>query len=497
MPDADHVAVQTISAKDFASNFAASQADADKVAQVLRPFGLKVEEVSLTTRSMRVSGTVAAMEAAFHPNLGIYESAEQGTFRDRQADYQIPKELKGIVTAVLGLGQRQVARRRSGASLKKKAGLPLAPLTPADLEQRYSFPPGDAKDQKIAIAEFGGGYFSSDVAAYCTKFGRATPVVNAISVNAPAYTLQQIRQLPSPQRSDELDASIEVMMDVEIIAGLCPAAQISVYFATFDQKGWVDLLNRVILDKPVALSISWGLAEDDTSWSPAARTAINQALNAAAALGITVCVASGDDGSGDQETDGRAHVDFPASSPFVLSVGGTMITGSAANTNEQVWWESPGRRTQSGGGATGGGVSVFFPRPQWQNVKVASLNGGSIDGRIMPDVAALAGPPLYDLVFLGGDAPNGGTSASAPLWAALIARIDAILPASKRQRFLTPLLYQTVSGGKPLGRTTSHDITVGNNGSHPKPGVGYKARMGYDAVTGWGTPIGTALLAGL
>ncbi len=265
------------------------------------------------------------------------------------------------------------------------------------------------------------------------------------------------------------------------------------YFATFDQKGWIDLLNQVVAGnpaKPVALSISWGLAEDDPSWSEGARNAINDSLQAAAMLGITVSVAAGDDGSGDQMTDGRAHVDFPSSSPFVLSVGGTMITQAA----ETVWWQSPGRRTRKGGGATGGGVSVFFNRPAWQNVNVTSLNSGSIDGRVIPDVAALAGPPFYDLTFQSQDQPNGGTSASAPLWAALIARINALLPPTKQQQFLTPLLYQNGSDGQPRGASGCIDITTGQNPSRPSPGTGYKAGKGYDAVSGWGAPDGKKLL---
>jgi len=109
----------------------------------------------------------------------------------------------------------------------------------------------------------------------------------------------------------------------------------------------------------------------------------------------------------------------------------------------------------------------------------------------------LAGPPLYDLVFVGQPAPNGGTSASTPLWAALIARINATLPPSKQQRFLTPLLYQNGNNGQPVGKNSSHDITVGNNASHPEPGKGYKAKSGFDAVTGWGVPDGVKLLNSL
>ncbi len=135
-----------------------------------------------------------------------------------------------------------------------------------------------------------------------------------------------------------------------------------------------------------------------------------------------------------------------------------------------------------------------FDRPQWQSVTVKSLNKGSIDGRVMPDVAALAGDPLYDLTFLGKSQPNGGTSASAPLWAALVARINAKLPASKQQRFLTPLLHQKSNNGQPVGKLSSRDVTSGNNASDPQPGKGYKAGVGFDAVRGWGVPDGVKLL---
>lgn len=139
----------------------------------------------------------------------------------------------------------------------------------------------------------------------------------------------------------------------------------------------------------------------------------------------------------------------------------------------------------------------MFPRPKWQNVQVRSVNTGGIDGRVLPDVAALAGPPLYDLIFLGRDFPNGGTSASTPLWAALVARINANIAASKKQRFLPPLLYQSGANGKPRGEVACHDITAGQNASYPEPGVGYQASTGFDAVTGWGVPDGAQLLKSL
>jgi len=488
---------ETLTPQELAEKFGARQQDADKVAKSLKKFGLKVDSVSLATRSMSVSGTAAAMEAAFKPGLAVMRSPDQGEYRGRQGTLQIPIELKGVVTGVFGLDERQMARRKSISGQPAHAAGTLSPLTPADLEQRYNFPPGDGAGQSIAIAEFGGGYFADDTAAYCRKFQLPVPTVKTVAVDAPAFTLEQILALPPMQRKEQFDTSIEVMMDVQIIAGLCPKADISVYFSTFDQGGWVDLLNAVIAAKPAVLSISWGLAEDDTGWSANAIAAISDRLNAARLLGITTCVSSGDDGSGDQIDDGHAHVDFPASSPFVLGVGGTMLMKAGRNVKEVTWWESPGRRTNSGGGATGGGVSALFPRPDWQNIHVKSLNSGAIDGRVVPDVSALAGAPFYDLIFLGRPQPNGGTSASAPLWAALIARINAKLPPAKQQRFLTPLLYQNGGARQPIGKIASRDVTSGNNASKPQPGTGYKAGPGYDAATGWGVPDGIKLLNSL
>ena len=116
---------------------------------------------------------------------------------------------------------------------------------------------------------------------------------------------------------------------------------------------------------------------------------------------------------------------------------------------------------------------------------------------MVPDVSALAGDPLYDLIFVGKPQPNGGTSASTPLWAALLARINATLSPARQQRFVTPLLYQKGGNGQSVGKSSSRDITSGNNASNPQPGKGYKAGPGFDAVTGWGVPDGVKLLDAL
>jgi kumamolisin len=485
-----------LSRDEFQRDYAASADDIATVKQTLERFGLRIEQESALSRSVIVSGTAGQIEEAFRPGLGIYRSAGQGKFRGREGEVQVPVELDGIVTGVFGLDQRRVARRsnsggQAGDQAAGQAGGQAhcagpKPFGPAELESHYRFPAAARVDETIAIAEFGGGLFDDDLAAFCARYGRPCPRPTVAPLGLKPLSRADISALPQAKRELAQAESREVTMDVEIVAGLCPGAHIIVYFATFDQKGLVDVLNAVISGNPAAavvLSVSWGLAEDGPGWSKAALTAINERLQAASVMGITVCAASGDDGASDQVHDGRVHVHFPASSPYVLAVGGTMLDGE----EELVWWEDPGEGTAGGrGGSSGGGVSVEFPRPPWQTVPVASLNPDSIAGRIVPDVAALAGSPNYELVIDGRLAPTGGTSAATPLWAALSARITALRRSRASPAFLAPLLYKA---GCRLAFT---DITRGcNRTPHVR---GYKATTGYDAPSGWGVPDGQAVL---
>jgi kumamolisin len=247
---------------------------------------------------------------------------------------------------------------------------------------------------------------------------------------------------------------------------------------------------------PSVVSISWGWAENQpfnaagVIWSPAAIDHCNASFLAAAHLGITVCVSTGDDGAEAQMQDGRAHVNFPATSPYVLAVGGTTLhvrknSEGSPNVTEVVWNDGPGS-------GTGGGVSDITPVPAWQKGKVpASINHGHFAGRAIPDVAANADPATGYLTMSGGQMQTvGGTSASAPLWASLIVRINALL--GKRVGNFNALLYSKLG---PAG--TLRDITVGNNDTDGLLDGSFKAGPGWDACTGWGVPDGAKLLAAL
>jgi kumamolisin len=207
-------------------------------------------------------------------------------------------------------------------------------------------------------------------------------------------------------------------------------------------------------------------------------TAFDSAFQAAVAMGITVCVASGDNGSSDGVSDGANHVDFPASSPHVLACGGTSLQASGnAITAETVWNDG------AQGGAGGGGVSAVFPVPSWQNglqVAMTSGNPQALANRGVPDVSGDADPETgYDVRIDGTNTVIGGTSAVAPLWAGLIARINAARPNGS-VGFINPQLYASPD--------VFNDITSGNNGA-------YKAAKGWDACTGLGTPVGVKVAA--
>lgn len=497
LPGPDEFVGQTMTFKELKVEFGAKEEDVKYVEKYLVKQELNVQEVSLVTRSMCVSGTAKAMKKVFEvDDCAIYHSPTQAAHRSRQGKIHIPKELEGLVTGVFGLDQQRVAHPWSGAPVSPCYRIASSPLGPKDIEELYNFPAGDGEGQSIAIAEFGGCCLGNDVIAYCNNFRLPNPYpyVHVIQVDDAPYTLQDILAIPDPTpRRDALEESAEVTMDAEIIAGLCPKANISIYFSTFDERGWVDLLDRVITADPipVALSISWGSAEDDKDdkWSSMGIDAINDRLNLARLLGITTCVSSGDDGCMCGVDDRKAHVSFPSSSPYVLAVGGTMLEQSG---EEVAWWDDPypGR----GEGATGGGVSTVNRRPAWQNVQVASINQTTFDGRVVPDVSALAGRPYYDLWILNLPWPGGKTSGSAPVWAALMARITASLPPNKPQRFLTPLLYKGLANGKTVGEASCRDIISGSNAC-PGAGLkGYQSGPGFDAVTGWGVPDGMELL---
>jgi kumamolisin len=458
-----------ISQQEFSEKYGADPASFDHLRDFAHKHGLTVDEgaSSLARRTMVMRGPANKMEAAFGVTLNDYQK-EGKKFHSYVGTISMLQEYAEPVEAVLGLDNHQIAMPHYRLLDKKRKseakGQPsqMASFNPPQVAQLYNFPMGpNGAGQTIGILELGGGYNASDLSTYFTSLGIAEPRVTAVSVDG------------ATNSPNDPNADGEVALDIEVAGSIAPGANIAVYFTTNTSQGFLDALTTAIHDTangpPSVISISWGSAE--SNWTAQSMTAFDEACQSAAALGITITVASGDNGSSDGGSGN--NVDFPASSPHVLGCGGTeLIAANNAIQQEVVWNDQPQ------GGASGGGVSSFFPIPPWQMKANVPKPPTSSGGRGVPDVAGDASPETgYNVLYDGQTAVVGGTSAVAPLWAALIALLNQ--QNGSNIGFANLALYQNAENG-------FNDITQGNNGS-------YSAGPGWDPCTGLGSPNGNQL----
>ncbi|QYD71694.1 S53 family peptidase [Paraburkholderia edwinii] len=459
--------------KTFASKFGTSSEDCKKVHAFAAAHGLKVVREAPQSHLMVLTGTVAHFQKAFDVKLDVYTHPKYGRYRGRTGPVHVPDELEGIVTAVLGLDNRPQARPHFHVRDEKDATgdepQPIA-FNPLQLASHYKFPRGDGRGQCIGILELGGGYREKDLQAYFSLLGVPMPEVVAVSVGGAT----------NDPDHDPQGADVEVALDIEVCGAVAPAAKIAVYFAKNTDADFIEALTTAIHDdvnQPSVISISWGEAEAGSTHQFTTR--FNEALQMAALLGITVFASAGDAGSHDAGPDKPDTVDFPASSPFALACGGTRIDEHDDGAEAEVVWNDGAK-----GGATGGGISTRFERPVWQDgLSVSRTKGDAIalTHRGVPDVAGDASPASGYFVIVGGRVGVvGGTSAVAPLWAGLVARINGIKGAPLG--FVTPRLYRQAGVCK--------DIRHGNNG-------GFASGKGWDACTGIGVPNGDAIARAL
>lgn len=455
-----------LSREEYAAAHGASDADVEAVTRFADRYGLKVGEVNRGRRSVELSGPISSVSAAFGTKVGDYRSMTGARFHTPEGGLTVPAELDGVVTGVFGLDERPQAqphfRPRSGPSVQ---------YTAPQVAAAYDFPTGvNGTGECVALVELGGGFNEEDINTYFQNLGLPVPTVEAVSV------LGAQNKPGNPNGPDG-----EVMLDIEVAGGVAPGATIAVYFAPNTDQGFLDAVTTAIHDttrRPSVVSVSWGSAESE--WSSQAMQQMEQAFQAAAAMAVTVTVASGDNGSSDGVTDGQAHVDFPASAPHALGCGGTrMLLTNGQISSETVWNDSPGSD------ASGGGISAVFPVPSYQQDAhiPPSANASHATGRGVPDVCGDADPDTGYTVLVDGQTTTiGGTSAVAPLWAGLVALLNQSL--GEPVGFLQTFLYS------PAGVGTLHDITSGTNGA-------YSAGPGWDACTGLGSPDGAKILAGL
>jgi kumamolisin len=449
---------EQVSREAFAERYGADPADVERVEAFAREHGLEVAEASPERRTVVLAGTLAQLQDAFGASLALYRH-DGGTYRGRTGALTVPQEVAPAIESVLGLDDRPAARAHFR---RVEAAAATAGFAPKDLASLYGFPEGDGSGRTVALIELGGGFTTADLTTYWREQGISpAPQVTAVSVDGAQST---------PDGPDGADG--EVMLDIEVVGSIAPAAHIAVYFAPNTTAGFLDAITTAIHDtarRPSVISISWGQAEDN--WTAQARSSYDAAFQDAATVGVTICVAAGDDGSADNVGDGQAHVDFPSSSPNVVACGGTKLTASGTTIASEIVWNEPDH------GATGGGVSRFFALPDYQSgAHVPDQSDTGKPGRGVPDVAGNADPLTgYRIRVDGTETTIGGTSAVAPLWAGLLARIGG------DPGFVNAKLYAA---------GVLRDITSGSNGA-------YDAASGWDACTGLGSPDGAKVAAAL
>lgn len=504
MPDAGEIAGvpfaerQPLSDEDFAAKYGAHPDDIAAVQKFLRDEGLDIVETNAAARTIIATGTVAQMNKAFAVDLGHYTAdvAMHGrrsqpvneSYRGREGFIHVPQNLAGIIVGVFGLDNRTIAKRNS-ADPANTHTIPIPTL-----KALYNFPTNSAAGQTIGIVSLS-GYAINDIHLFFSGLG------------AP-YVMPTVHDVLVFGTNSGHDPYGETTQDIGIAASAANGAAIAVYITNGSQAGWVNMLSRVAHPNPGdpvcgVLSSSWYIADGDDAAtllkegvSSAFVDAVSAAFHDAAIQGITVCIASGDTGSNSKvgaapSGDGRAHVQYPGSDPWVLAVGGTTVGNISGSSFQEFVWNDPSPSDPSHWGTTGGGVSEHFPKPAYQASAgvPASINPGHYVGRGVPDVSANASYNAgYSGLFLNGSPMIGnGTSASAPLWAGFIAMLNAALVT--RLGFVNPIFYSK-------GILGFRDIVPGGGPANNSNGgiAGYPAGAGWDACSGWGSIDGTRML---
>jgi kumamolisin len=415
------------------------------------------QQTDASGNAVVLTGTCSQVRKAFRPDhLGLYQDGAR-SFVARSGHLHLPADLIGDVVAVMGIDQRCRPLPPLYRPLPGITDAGTDAYLPAETAALYNFPGHfDGKGQTIGIIALGGGYEETSLQDYFHRTGvNRTGALTAVSVDGTSN---------NPIMGEDLDHNNrvrEVQLDIEIVGSIAPAANIVVYFAgSQDPSGLIAALRRSITDSihaPTVISVSWHYPEDIASSTyPGALDALGQVLQMAKDAHVTVCVASGDGGAyEDADAATQAVVSVPACSPLVLACGGT---------------SRPRGQLESAWARSGGGFSSHFARPSYQgNVNFTTQRRG------VPDVAALAAPG-YAVLVNSSNEHIGGTSASAPLWAGLIALLNQ--RSGRALGFVNPILYANTDAFT--------DVVTGGNAL-------FQASPGWDPLTGLGCPDGAKI----
>ena len=466
----------------YGTKFGAKPEDYRVVAAWAKAQGLTVGEEFAAHSVMPVSGSVAAVEAAFGVHLTDYKDSTGRVFYNADAAPMLPSSIASRISGVLGLSSInhfEPMLRRLPAGVQPESGGtgPGGSFFAADLRSLYSIPAAPALPANETVALFEqGGFDPNDVKTYLTANNLPKVPVRPRSVDGYGAGI------------DNQGVELEAVLDIDMVIGIHPTvSKVLVYEDGSDSfdVATVDAFAAMASDDTAqTISVSYGA--DEAVQAPAAMQAENTVLTQLVAQGQSVFVSAGDGGAYGSEGNGL-HVEDPGSQPQVVSVGGTTVFtfGQQIYYGEEAW-NDLGR----GAGATGGGVSSVWPIPAYQTPNgesVAVANGGSATNRNVPDVAAVGNPLTGVAVYSalnGGWLIIGGTSVSAPIWASYYSILDGAsrLLGFGQLGFANPALYHLGGYGE------FYDVTDGSNGNTNLFGIpGFNAGYGYDNTTGWGS----------
>lgn len=465
-----------ISTDEFGKRHGASPDEIAAIISFCARNHLKVKDAHIARRQVRITGSVAQFNAAFNLEIHTYERTERklGTYRFRAHDnINIPEELSDFIIGVMGIGDGRRPHHFLDVPVVTNA------LNPIQVLPIYNFI-SDITTTNQTIGIFGTGLLENDYVLTMNAWG---------FIDLPKITNIYVDEGTNP------GGSAEGTVDVATAAAFGPAGvnlvvyypndSISTYFA--------DVVSRMVHPEPGdpicdILSFSVGYSGDIEA-DPSFMESIDQFFEDAAAQSITVFISSGDNGSQNNSGvsgDGGVFLTYPAGSAWVTAVGGTVLgcasgTIGTSNFQEWVWNDDP---TTAGYGASGGGISTYWPVPSYQaSVTLpVSLNTGGT-GRGVPDIAGNASPQSCYLFYVNGSAEQiGGTSVSTPMYAGQMASINTQI--GKNAGFINPSLYKVGSGSSSIRDIVTASGSANNNATSITPG--YPVTVGWDACTGLG-----------
>lgn len=505
-----------LSPQAFADKYSPSAADATAVANFLRAAGLRVTGIAPNRLLIDASGSVGQVEQALGITIGRYQLGNT-TYFAPDRDPMLPDNIAPLVQNIGGLdsffrmtshvrighpGQTPIATPAASSGASPRAALQQA-LAPADVRSAYDVAPlltalnaNHANGYgNVAVFELA-PYIPTDINTFRSTYSLPAAAINNVSVDGGAVTCA------GSGSACDVSGVAEADLDVEMVAGLAPNATQYVYAGPNTNTGVNDTYTRIVNDNAAhVITTSWGVCEPFAQQNEL--TVLDNIFLQAKTHGQTIFAAAGDSGSDDCQGGGDTGfgmppaVDAPASDPNVVGVGGTSLTmtgigtSGAAYGSEMVWNDSYG--------AGGGGLSSYFSQPAWQS-GAGTSNAYSVGQRQVPDVAADAdvatGYAIYctSAVDCGsiGWLQFGGTSAAAPLWAAIYDDMDAYFQPSHAGSpigWVNQKLYQLMANSQT--HTPYHDVTAGNNDfdyTTPPFQGDYPAGACYDLTTGVGTP---------